>query len=140
MLCSGFDSVLSGSTCISLLLYHDFILSANVGDSRAVLYEKKQGIWKSTPLSMDHKPDNVLEAARVRKRGGRIEQSRLQVGQCLPSQVGTPYGPLRVWLKTKPLPGLAMTRSVGDTIAQEVGVIEEPEIKVFGSQTLPDEG
>jgi serine/threonine protein phosphatase PrpC len=40
---------------------------------------------------------------------------------------------MRVWLKSKPLPGLAMSRSVGDMCVQPVGVTEEPEIKVFGS-------
>lgn len=42
-----------------------------------------------------------------------------------------PYGPKRVWLKTKPVPGLAMTRSIGDMAATSVGVTAEPEIKVF---------
>ena len=36
-------------------------------------------------------------------------------------------GPLRVWLKNENLPGLAMTRSVGDSIAASVGVTWEPE-------------
>ena len=39
------------------------------------------------------------------------------------------YGPLRVWLKNKQMPGLAMTRSIGDMIATPVGVTAEPEIK-----------
>ena len=41
------------------------------------------------------------------------------------------YGPKRVWLKTKPVPGLAMTRSIGDMAAASVGVTAEPEIKTF---------
>ena len=40
-------------------------------------------------------------------------------------------GPKRVWLKSKPLPGLAMTRSIGDMIAQSIGVIAKPEITRF---------
>ena len=40
-------------------------------------------------------------------------------------------GPDRVWLRDDELPGLAMTRSFGDTIAHSVGVISEPEIKRY---------
>lgn len=37
-------------------------------------------------------------------------------------------GPVRVWLAEMDIPGLAMSRSVGDTIAKEAGVISTPEI------------
>ncbi len=39
-----------------------------------------------------------------------------------------PIGPLRVWLKYDDVPGLAMTRSMGDSVAAKAGVIAEPEI------------
>jgi serine/threonine protein phosphatase PrpC len=48
------------------------------------------------------------------------------------------YGPLRVWLKTKPVPGLAMTRSIGDMTATSVGVTAEPEIKIIYKLTKAD--
>ena len=48
------------------------------------------------------------------------------------------YGPQRVWLKNKPVPGLAMTRSIGDMAASSVGVTAEPEIKVFPNLTPSD--
>ena len=32
-------------------------------------------------------------------------------------------GPLRVWLRNENVPGLAMTRSFGDLVAESVGVI-----------------
>jgi hypothetical protein len=38
------------------------------------------------------------------------------------------FGPKRVWLKHKQVPGLAMTRSLGDLVAKSVGVTYEPEI------------
>ena len=40
-------------------------------------------------------------------------------------------GPERIWLKDNEIPGLAMTRSFGDSIAHSVGVISEPEIKKY---------
>ena len=40
-------------------------------------------------------------------------------------------GPMRVWLKNENLPGLAMSRSFGDSTASRVGVNAVPEIKIF---------
>lgn len=48
------------------------------------------------------------------------------------------FGPKRVWLKHKQVPGLAMTRSLGDVVAKSVGVTYEPEIKVFSNLTKND--
>ena len=36
-------------------------------------------------------------------------------------------GPARVWLSDMDIPGLAMSRSIGDTVAHSAGVISEPE-------------
>jgi len=43
------------------------------------------------------------------------------------------YGPKRVWMRNRQVPGLAMTRSIGDMAATSVGVTAEPEIKVFNN-------
>ncbi len=40
-------------------------------------------------------------------------------------------GPHRVWLKKENIPGLAMSRSMGDQLAASVGVIQEPGIISF---------
>ena len=37
----------------------------------------------------------------------------------------------RVWVKDQKYPGIAMSRSLGDLVAKQIGVICEPEIKVF---------
>ena len=39
---------------------------------------------------------------------------------------GVSGGPSRVWLQYKDIPGIAMSRSIGDMIAVSVGVICEP--------------
>ena len=39
---------------------------------------------------------------------------------------GEHVGPLRVWLKNEDIPGLAMTRSMGDATGCMAGVIAEP--------------
>ena len=56
----------------------------------------------------------------------------------LRGSAGMFYGPLRVWLKNKPVPGLAMTRSIGDMTATSVGVVAEPEIKIIQKLTKAD--
>lgn len=39
---------------------------------------------------------------------------------------GNQVGPLRVWLQGLNLPGLAMTRSFGDSCGIQAGIIAEP--------------
>lgn len=43
-------------------------------------------------------------------------------------------GPQRVWLMHEDVPGLAMSRSLGDYVAQSVGVTPEPEILEYEIQ------
>lgn len=100
-----------------------------MGDSRSLLArEINEGAsvsqigkkWMSIALSRDHKPDCKDESDRIRKSGGRVKAYR--------DEDGNPAGPARVWLKNQDLPGLAMSRSLGDTVAASVGVISVPEI------------
>lgn len=81
---------------------------ANSGDSRAIIVGRGNSgsdlIVKAA--SRDHKPDETDEAKRINQLGGRIEAFQ--------DYDGKPIGPLRVWLKKEDLPGLAMTRSLGD--------------------------
>lgn len=46
-------------------------------------------------------------------------------------QDGSPMGPERVWLAKEDVPGLAMSRSIGDYVAHSVGVSAEPEVLEF---------
>ena len=74
---------------------------------------------KGVDISHDHKPDLPSEKERIERRGGRVFAIQYDDGG--PS-------PARVWLKDKMLPGLAMSRSLGDTVAKQAGVISNPEI------------
>ena len=47
----------------------------------------------------------------------------------------TDCGPPRVWLAEVDVPGLAMSRSIGDEVSQTVGVISVPEIIPHHIQT-----
>ena len=42
--------------------------------------------------------------------------------------MGRSLGPKRVWMRHENIPGLAMSRSLGDTVAASCGVIAEPGI------------
>ena len=77
----------------------------------------------SIALSRDHKPDDKNESLRIIQSNGRVESYQ--------DENGNPVGPARVWLKNQDLPGLAMSRSLGDAVASSVGVIPEPEILEF---------
>lgn len=131
----------SGTTSVYCFLSNNHLVCANAGDSRAMLCSYVNGHWQATQLSRDHKPDEPDEAARVRRSNGRIEQSRLQPGMAMPglrTQAGMFYGPKRVWLKNKQVPGLAMTRSIGDMAATSVGVTAKPEITYFPNLSSND--
>lgn len=112
------DTTFSGSTCVSLIYTPEKVITANVGDSRAVLGRCVNGEWISHDLTRDHKPDMKDESARIKKRGGRIQPFKDDDGEFI--------GPARVWLRDDEIPGLAMSRSFGDRVASSVGVIAEP--------------
>lgn len=106
---SNNNSNISGSTCVSILTYGRKIFIANVGDSRAIIARSTPQDMQNVsaePLTNDHKPDDPAEAAVIHANNGRIDSYR--------DSQGNPLGPLRVWLKTEDIPGLAMTRSFGD--------------------------
>jgi serine/threonine protein phosphatase PrpC len=71
------------------------------------------------PLSTDQKPERADEKARILAHGGRVEPLPGPPGEC---------GPARVWLAEADVPGLAMSRSIGDEVSQTVGVTSVPEI------------
>ena len=46
----------------------------------------------------------------------------------LADEHGAYVGPMRVWMKREPVPGLAMSRALGDRLGSRCGVSAEPEI------------
>ena len=119
------NSLLSGSTCVSLIYTPYKLITANVGDSRAFLgkHNEKLKKWFCYNLTEDHKPNLEKEKQRILKMGGRIEPIRDFDGSFI--------GADRVWVKNGDYPGLAMSRSFGDQIAHSVGVSVEPDIKIY---------
>ncbi len=119
------DSEFSGTTAVSVLLRGSYAFGANAGDSRAILGKKIDSQWSAVPLSQDHKPDDPIECARIEKAGGRVEPFR---GIAYLDESGEAQGPARVWMRHEQIPGLAMSRSVGDFVASQLGVVAEPEV------------
>lgn len=118
-----FDYVSSGCTCITVLVCERTLYIANVGDSRAVMGSFKEEKWLSEDLSEDHKPDLPEEQARIEKMGGYV---------CPPQEEGLSA---RVYLDPEfRRVGLAMSRSIGDYIVKSVGVIAEPDVKIYELQ------
>jgi serine/threonine protein phosphatase PrpC len=73
-------------------------------------------------ITEDHKPDREDEKRRILSRGGRVFAVEYEDGV---------DGPPRVWLGHMDIPGLAMSRSLGDTVAHTAGVISEPEVFLY---------
>ena len=114
------DSSLSGSTCVSLIYTPKKVFCINLGDSRCIVGRFDGENWTSKDLSVDHKPDSEIEKERIIQNGGIVRQSKDEDGEFI--------GPQRVWRQDAEIPGLAMSRSFGDEIAHQVGVICEPEM------------
>ena len=110
----------SGTTGAVAALCADAVYTANVGDSRVVLYTRQGGQLQPVPLTVDHKPSRDDEKARIETCGGRV---------CpMEDYFGNPLGSERVFLPDVFIPGLAMSRSFGDSIAHSVGVTAVPEL------------
>lgn len=72
-------------------------------------------------LTVDHKPDLPAEMARIEQTGGRVKMV---------------HSTARVYLATDDIPGLAMSRSLGDFVAHTVGVSSVPEIFQYDLSAL----
>lgn len=106
----------SGTTLTIVAIRDDDLMMINIGDSRSVLGGVDQSILCS---STDHKASIEEEKLRIEAAGGRVICKTYEDGF---------VGPARVYLAEKPLPGLAMSRSIGDTIVHDIGVISTPEV------------
>jgi len=148
------DDSLSGTTAISAYIHgrRNRVTICNVGDSRAVLgkaiqpngYGQRQAL-KAFPLSRDQTPYRKDERIRIRKTGARIlsldqleglepindkddgsddDEGDIELGE----ELDEGGDPPRVWSPDGDYPGTAFTRSLGDALAEELGVYAEPEM------------
>mmetsp|Transcript_14227 Transcript_14227/g.21889 ORF Transcript_14227/g.21889 Transcript_14227/m.21889 type:complete len:1025 (-) Transcript_14227:284-3358(-) len=146
------DDSLSGTTAISIAFHSGSKFTVcNVGDSRAIVGQEQNtnnsnshnnsnghSSYRAFPLSRDQTPYRRDERARVRQSGARI----LSLDQLeglepisddwgdvnLGEEIDEGGDPPRVWSPHGEYPGTAFTRSLGDMVAEELGVYAEPEI------------
>lgn len=119
----NFDPFCSGSTVVLVHISKEKIICANCGDSRAILISENGNGNTIVKLSRDHKPNLMEEKKRIIAAGGRVERIY-------------GMGPFRVWFKDADYPGLAMSRSIGDTLAHKIGVSDIPEIMEFNINSV----
>jgi serine/threonine protein phosphatase PrpC len=132
---AGFDASLSGTTACMLLVADGNVLLANTGDSRCVAARKTYSdnnnnnnnnnntAVTAIQLTTDAKPSLPEESQRVYASGGIVRQLR--------GEDGLGIGAHRVFRRgDNLLPGLAMSRSLGDLYAHAVGVTWEPFLSV----------
>ncbi|KAL4087826.1 hypothetical protein PRIC1_012257 [Phytophthora ramorum] len=134
---SRIDDSLSGTTAICMFLDGETIHVANVGDSRAVIATMSEGKLVAQPLSVDQTPYRSDERERVKRSGARVLTMDQLEGIApvhdnwaanLNDQVDEDGDPPRIWSPYGAFPGTAFTRSLGDEIAETLGVIGVPEI------------
>jgi len=113
------------------------IYVANSGDSRAVIAERRGKEIVAVDLSIDQTPFRSDELERVKMCGARvltldqIEGLKDPDVQCWGTEEGDDGDPPRLWVPNGMYPGTAFTRSIGDSIAETIGVVANPEIVVF---------
>ena len=69
-------------------------------------------------LTRDQKPNDPEEFQRITNAGGRVQR--------ITDENGIKIGPFRVWEMNFNTPGLAMSRSLGDSQADHLGIISTP--------------
>jgi len=108
------------------------------------LRESARTNLKALPLSRDQTPYRKDEKKRVQAAGARVlsldqleglepilegqsennEDGELELGE----ELDEGGDPPRVWAQNGDYPGTAFTRSIGDSVAEELGVFAEPEM------------
>lgn len=124
-----FDVSLSGTTLsVCVVDRRDrSAVFAWVGDSRCAAGKAGKGgspMSRITPsgvgtvVSIDHKPQDPDERRRILSHGGEVVRIDGDV-------------PQRVFARGQEVPGLAMSRAIGDLVAHAVGVIHQPGVRRF---------
>mmetsp|Transcript_107779 Transcript_107779/g.186787 ORF Transcript_107779/g.186787 Transcript_107779/m.186787 type:complete len:219 (-) Transcript_107779:80-736(-) len=117
----------SGSTACCVLRnpgqFPHSIWVATIGDSRAVLFAPGCGLLNETT---DHKPTLEKEQARLEQMGCEIRIKEH------PDHVE-----IRIFLKGREYPGLCMSRSFGDLLVKDHGVLSEPVVEQWSYEGIP---
>ncbi len=106
-------TILSGTAITLLIIFNDYsLISSNLGDCKGILINNNNNIIKE--LTIEHNFSIKEEKERIFKFGGEIKRIKNKIG------------PLRVYNKDSNLPGLVLSRSLGDFMAKKIGVSNIP--------------
>lgn len=132
------DDQQSGTTAITLYIDGLDCTISNVGDSRVMLGSLDEtGALVARSLSTDQTPYRRDERERVKKYGARVMTADQIDGvepihedwDCtLGDEIDDGGDPPRIWAQDQEYPGTAFTRSIGDSLAESLGVIADPEL------------
>ena len=114
--------------CSATLVVYDrskkSLLVSNVGDTTAVLgavIATDAGALDAKVVTEQHLPGMPAEKSRIVAAGGQVRATDdLQLGE---------LGGQRVWKGDSKKPGLPLSRSLGDALAKECGVVSTPWVK-----------
>jgi serine/threonine protein phosphatase PrpC len=112
-----FNVSMSGTT-FTLVLHDEKnkkLFISHVGDSRAIIAKRRDTKIVVKSLTNDHNMNDSKEYTRIMVAEGDIKQADKK-------------GPLRFYCKGTNYPGLAISRSIGDSISKIYGVICKPDI------------
>lgn len=123
------DSEFSGTTLSMAIIRGNKLTGVNIGDSRVIMGKEDAAGFTFQDITFDHKPDSPDEKERILAAGGRVFAVEYDDGI---------DGPPRVWLGHMDIPGLAMSRSLGDVVAHSAGVISEPEFTEYDLNPATD--
>eukprot|EP00915_Cephaloidophora_sp_WS-2016_P007046 GHVH01009525.1.p1 GENE.GHVH01009525.1~~GHVH01009525.1.p1 ORF type:complete len:298 (-),score=27.30 GHVH01009525.1:1567-2460(-) len=112
------DCMMSGTTCTIAVSRGDSLTVAHVGDSRMISGSLEGSKRVVHELCKDHKPQTKSEHERIKASGGDVRKLEGDI-------------PFRVFCAGRQYPGLAMSRALGDALAQSIGVSCDPEITVY---------
>lgn len=139
---SAVDDSLSGTTAIVAHIKGRDMYVMNVGDSRATMAIAARnkdgevtGAVDTVDLSSDQTPFRADECERVKRAGARVltldqlEGFKDPTVQCWGTEQDDDGDPPRLWAKNGMYPGTAFTRSIGDAVAERIGVLPLPEIE-----------
>mmetsp|Transcript_28228 Transcript_28228/g.47329 ORF Transcript_28228/g.47329 Transcript_28228/m.47329 type:complete len:603 (-) Transcript_28228:3308-5116(-) len=118
-----YDVSNSGTTATVVMLKETELMVTWVGDSSAVVGRRVDGKITGQLLTVDHKPSNSLERRRIEQSGGLVRNVNGESVDRVFSR--------NAWLQGVLTPGLAMSRSIGDMEATDLGCIPTADVSMF---------
>jgi len=110
------DIQVAGCTAVCMISHprKDKIWVGTSGDSRCIMFVPGEQDARQTTI--DHKPSHPEEKVRVERAGCEVTRTEYEDG----------WVEERVNIKGREYPGISMTRSLGDLLVKNYGIIAEP--------------